>query len=69
MYPVRSDMPPAKSPRIVITLAVAAEQAPTDLAARRGELYLAALRRHGADPVAVDAGTAPAALAAALDSY
>jgi gamma-glutamyl-gamma-aminobutyrate hydrolase PuuD len=59
-------MPSPKSPRIVVTLAVAAEHAQPDLAARRAELYLEAVRRHGGDPVGVDATTAPDELAAAL---
>jgi putative glutamine amidotransferase len=66
MYRVRSDMPSRKSPRILVTLAVAAEQARPDLASRRAELYLDAVRRHGGDPAAVDARTAPADVAAAL---
>jgi gamma-glutamyl-gamma-aminobutyrate hydrolase PuuD len=45
------------SPRIVVTLAVAAEQARPDLARRRNDLYLDAVRRHGGTPVAVDART------------
>jgi putative glutamine amidotransferase len=61
-------MPRPKSPRVLVTLAVVAEQAEPDLAARRAELYLEAVRRHGGDPVAVDAKTAPADLAAALAS-
>lgn len=38
-----------------MTLAVAADHPQPDLAARRNELYLAAVRRHGADPIPVDA--------------
>jgi gamma-glutamyl-gamma-aminobutyrate hydrolase PuuD len=66
MYRVRSDMPSRKSPRILVTLAIATEQAHPDLASRRAELYLDAVRRHGGDPAAVDARTAPADVAAAL---
>ena len=54
------------SPRIVVTVAVAAEQARPDLAARRNELYLAAIRRHGGTPVPLDARTAPDARDAAF---
>lgn len=36
-------------------MAVAADHAQPDLAARRNELYLAAVRRHGAEAVALDA--------------
>jgi gamma-glutamyl-gamma-aminobutyrate hydrolase PuuD len=53
-------MPPRISPRIVVTLTVAADQPEPDLARRRSELYLAAIRRHGGTPLAVDARTAPA---------
>src|SRR3989442_15826650 len=66
MYRVRSEMPAPKSPRILVTLAVAAEQARPDLSARRGELYLEALRRHGGGPVAGGAGTSAGQLAPAL---
>jgi putative glutamine amidotransferase len=48
------------SPRIVVTLTVAAEQAEPELARRRSELYLDAIRRHGGKPVAIDARTARA---------
>ena len=48
-------------PRIVVTLAVAEEHAQPDLAARRNDLYVAALARHGAEPVRLDARTPVAA--------
>lgn len=54
---------PARSPhapRIVVTLAVVDGPPESDLRARRNELYVAALARHGADPVRVDARTSPA---------
>lgn len=38
-----------------MTVAVAAEHAQPDLAARRNELYLAAVRRHGAEAIPLDA--------------
>ena len=56
------------SPRIVVTLSVAAEQPEPDLARRRNELYLDAIRRHGGTPFAVDARTAQPDLDAALAS-
>jgi putative glutamine amidotransferase len=59
-------MPSPKKPRIVVTLGVAAEQARPDLATRRAGLYLEAIRRHGGDPVGVDATTAPEDVTAAL---
>lgn len=68
MYPVCEVMPAQDSPRIVITLAVADEQAQPDLARRRQELYLAAVRRHGATPVAVDARTSRAELDGAFET-
>lgn len=66
MYPVRSVMPSPKSPRIVVSLAVPAEQPRPDLERRRAELYLDAVRRHGGDPIAVDAATSRADLDGAL---
>jgi putative glutamine amidotransferase len=68
MYPVCSVMPSWKSPRIVVTLAVAGEQAQPDLARRRNGLYLEAVRRHGGAPIAVDARTPSRDLKAALGS-
>jgi putative glutamine amidotransferase len=59
-------MPSPLSPRIVVTLAVAAEQARPDLARRRIDLYLDAVRRHAGTPVPVDARTSRAELDAAL---
>jgi putative glutamine amidotransferase len=43
-----------------VTLALAADHAQPDLAARRNDLYVAALARHGAQPVRLDARTAAA---------
>jgi putative glutamine amidotransferase len=54
------------SPRIVVTLAAPAEQPHPDLARRRNDLYLDAVRRHGGTPVAVDARTPRQDLDAAL---
>jgi len=42
-------------PRIAVTLAVADHQAEPDVAARKNQLYLDAIRRHGGEPVALDA--------------
>ena len=44
-----------RGPRIVVTVAVAADHAQPEFAARRNELYLAAVRRHGADAIPLDA--------------
>ena len=44
-------------PRIVVTLAVAPRQAEPDIAARKNELYLDGIRRHGGEPIALDATT------------
>ncbi len=49
-----------------MTVAVAAEQPRPDLAARRNELYLAAIARHGGTPVALDARSDPGAREAAF---
>ena len=57
---------PAGSPRIVITVAVAARQPEPELAARRNALYAAAIARHGGQPVVLDAATDEAARADAL---
>ena len=42
-------------PRIVVTLAVAARQVEPDIAARKNQLYLDGIARHGGEPVALDA--------------
>jgi putative glutamine amidotransferase len=47
----------AGAPRIVVTLAVAGDQPEPDLAARRNDLYVAAVARHGAVPIPLDART------------
>jgi putative glutamine amidotransferase len=54
-------MPPAvgRSPRIVVTLAVAAHDAEPGLAARKNALYVDSVLRHGATAVPLDA-TSPA---------
>jgi putative glutamine amidotransferase len=54
------------SPRIVVTLTVTAEQPEPDLARRRSDLYLDAIRRHGGTPLAVDARTPRPELVAVL---
>ena len=48
-------------PRIVITLAVARRQKEPEIAARKNELYLDGIRRHGGEPVPLDAETGAAA--------
>jgi gamma-glutamyl-gamma-aminobutyrate hydrolase PuuD len=55
-------------PRIVITLAVAGAHARPEYARRRNGLYLDAIRRHGGDPVEVDATTREPELRRALDT-
>jgi len=45
------------APRIVVTLAAAADHADPDYARRRNSLYLDAVRRHGGTPVPVDVRT------------
>ena len=44
-------------PRIVVTLAVAADQKDPTNAAQKNELYLDGIRRHGGEPVPLDAET------------
>jgi putative glutamine amidotransferase len=56
------------SPRIVVTLSDVSEHPDPERAARRAALYLDAIRRHGGDPVPIDAKTLPVALTAALSS-
>ena len=56
----------ATAPRIVVTLAVAADQEHPDLAAGRNDLYVAAMARHGATPVPLDARTPDSARDEAL---
>jgi putative glutamine amidotransferase len=58
----------APTPRIVITVAVAARQAEPDLAARKTALYAAAVTRHGGAAIVVDAETAPGERARVLGS-
>ena len=60
--------PSAPRPSIVVTLMVAAEQQRPDLAAGRNELYLAAVRRHGAHAVALDARSSARQRDAALEA-
>ncbi|MEA2545370.1 MAG: putative glutamine amidotransferase [Chloroflexota bacterium] len=60
--------PSASAPRIVVTLAVPDDQSEPDIAVRRNGLYVAALVRHGAVPVPLDARTPLAARDDALRS-
>jgi putative glutamine amidotransferase len=57
-----------RAPRIVVTLADFADHPDAERAARRAGLYLDAVRRHGGDPLPVDAQTPPEAVAEALAS-
>ena len=57
-----------RPPRIVISLADLTDHPEPERAARRAGLYLDAVRRHGGDPVPVDARTPPEALAEVLGS-
>jgi putative glutamine amidotransferase len=54
---MRPGDPSALAPRIVVTLAVPDDRPQPDLAARRNDLYVAAMARHGAVPVRLDART------------
>ena len=46
-------------PRVVLTVAVAADQADPALAERKVALYAAAIARHGGEPVILDAAASP----------
>jgi putative glutamine amidotransferase len=45
---------PTRSPRIVVTLAIAERHSRPDLAARRNDLYVEAVERHGASVIRMD---------------
>ena len=49
------DRTTARSPRIVVTVGVAARQADPDIARRKTGLYVASVTRHGATPIVLDA--------------
>ncbi len=66
--PMSTRDPSVHGPRIIVTLAVAADHAQSDLAARRNDLYVAALERHGAEPVRLDVLTPTAVRKNALQS-
>jgi putative glutamine amidotransferase len=51
----REDAGVVTAPRIVVTLAVAGSHARPEYARQRNDLYLAAVSRHGAQPVPLDA--------------
>jgi putative glutamine amidotransferase len=63
-------MPPAarRSPRIVVTLAVATASSDPALAARKNALYLDAVMRHGASALPLDASASASERAGALAS-
>jgi putative glutamine amidotransferase len=54
---MRSGDRSTRAPRIVVTLAAPDDQPQPELAIRRNDLYVAALARHGAVPVRLDART------------
>jgi putative glutamine amidotransferase len=56
------------SPRIVVTLGIAARAFEPELAARKQQLYVDAVARHGGTPVRVDSSVAPADREAAFAS-
>lgn len=53
-------------PRIVVTVAVAAQQGEPEIAGQKNRLYAAAVERHGATPVLLDSTTPAADRAAAF---
>ena len=63
-------MPPAagRSPRILVTVMVAAHQAEPAVAARKNALYVDAVMRHGATAIALDATSSPGDRAGAFAS-
>jgi len=58
--------PGSSAPRIVLTVATIADKADPDNARRKNELYAASLTRQGAEPIVLDATSAPADRAAAF---
>jgi len=56
------------APRIVLTVAVAARQTEPEIAQRKNELYAAGVRRHGGDPVLLDATATAGQRAAAFET-
>ena len=65
---VTIELSSSRRPRIVVTLAELSDHPEPERAIRRANLYLDAVRRHGGDPVPVDTGTPPEALAEVLSS-
>jgi putative glutamine amidotransferase len=53
-------------PRVVVTVAVPARQREPDVTQRKNDLYAESVRRHGGEPVVVDAATDPKARRAAF---
>lgn len=58
--------PGPSAPRIVLTVAAVAGKTNPDIAQRKNELYVASLRRQGADPIVLDETATPADRAAAF---
>ena len=56
------------SPRILVTLTAAAVHPRPERVAQRSALYLAAVRRHGGEPIAVDSTSSGAVVADALST-
>lgn len=56
------------TPRIVVTVGVTARQAEPDIAARKNDLYADGVRRHGGEPVVLDATASPDERRAAFEA-
>lgn len=57
-----------RSPRIVVTVAVAAQQSEPEIAAHKNDLYAGSVTRHGGHPIVLDASTSPADRTAAFET-
>jgi putative glutamine amidotransferase len=64
----RADRIQASRPRIVVTVAVPAGQSDPEIAERKNQLYAEAIRRHGGEPIVLDAKMPAAERREAFDS-
>ncbi|MEX2011256.1 MAG: gamma-glutamyl-gamma-aminobutyrate hydrolase family protein [Chloroflexota bacterium] len=59
---------PSSAPRVLVTVAVAARQSDPAIAERKNRLYTDAVRRHGGEPVVIDATASEAERRSAFES-